>query len=488
MSELLRVQESHTKSLLKKQGVNGTAIGEKWVNGVPTGQQAVLVFVQKKFSAKSIADPNVLTAFSAKDLIPTEIDGIPTDVIEVGQIVKQAFKSKMRPIKPGFSVGHGKITAGTIGGVFLDKNNEAVILSNNHVLANENDAKAGDLIYQPGPLDSSGGGNDIGALKRFMMIKKSGNLHDSAIAKIHPSLISTLVDDTYPQINTRLTGFGDAVVGMQVQKCGRTTGYTVGRVIGINASFTIAYDFGDARFDKCVVCTNMSEGGDSGSIIQDMDERAVALLFAGSPRVTIANPMSLVRDFYGLKLYSDEPSKYHDSMAFSGYNWHIQSSGTDTVAVKAGVLTIDAMANHHCCLEMPIANFKTARCTVNTGSGKGATWASGLSIHWPNGYLKVNLRYGSAFGGYINGTYNINIGKVKPNKQYDLRIATKSTSYVCEVLDGGKWYTIIEVPKRIFPYPPIMVRIGKTDLNGGLTNYNQSGDKGTSFIKSFSLT
>ena len=63
-----KVQEAHTNDLLKKQGVTGTAVGEKWVNGKPTGKEAILVFVQKKFSAKSIANPNVLTKFSAKDL------------------------------------------------------------------------------------------------------------------------------------------------------------------------------------------------------------------------------------------------------------------------------------------------------------------------------------------------------------------------------------------------------------------------------------
>lgn len=502
MSNPYQVQELHTNTLLKKQGVNGTAVGEKWVNGVPTGQEAVLVFVQKKFSAKSIANPNVLTAFSADDLIPEEIDGVVTDVIEVGDIVKQAgYKGKVRPVKPGYSVGHGKITAGTIGGVFLDRNDDPVILSNNHVLANENDARVGDLIYQPGPTDARQNRKNvgwrkpvaglpyIGTLKRFVRLKKSGNTQDSATAKIHPSLIqANLVDDIYPQINTRLAGFGTAKVGTQVQKCGRTTGYTTGRVLGINASFTIAYDFGNARFDKCVVCTAMSKGGDSGSIIQNMNERAVALLFAGSSRVTIANPMNLVQSHYGLKLYADSPSKDHDTVHFSGLDWHVQTSGANKATVKAGTLHVDAMANHYCCLERPISNFRTVRCTLNTGGGKGATWATGLSVHWPNGYLKVNLRHNATFGGYVNGSYNINIGKVRPNKQYDLRIRSTGNTYVGEVLDGGRWYTVIEVPKRVFPHPPVMVRIGKTDLHGGLTNYHRSGPKGISLIRAFNLS
>jgi hypothetical protein len=369
------------------------------------------------------------------------------------------------------------------------------------VLANENDANLGDLIYQPGPTDSRQNPRNvgwrqpiaglpyIGTLKRYVRIKKSGNVQDSAIARIHPSLIkANLVDDTYPQINSRLTGFGNATVGMQVQKCGRTTGYTTGRVLGINASFTIAYDFGNARFDKCVACTAMSRGGDSGSIIQDMNERAVALLFAGSSRVTIANPMNLVRNHYGLQLWSDTPSKDHDTISFGGVDWHIQTSGNNKATIKAGTLHIDAMANHYCCIERPLSTFKAVRCTVNTGGGKGATWATGVSVHWPNGYLKVNLRHGATFGGYVNGSYNINIGKVRPNKQYDLRIRSTGGTYVGEVLDGGKWYTVIEVPKRVFPHPPTMVRVGKTDLHAGLTNYHRAGPKGISLVRAVNLT
>ena len=501
MSKPQQVQEANTNKLLRKQGVNGTAIGKKWVNGVPTEQEAVLIFVQKKFSAKSITNPNVLTAFSAADLIPEEIDGVPTDVIEVGKITKQGFKGKVRPIRPGYSVGHGNITAGTIGGIFTDKSGIPVILSNNHVLANENNSKTGDLIFQPGPTDSTQSRRNVGwkepvanlpyiaTLRRFNQLKKSGNLHDSAIAAIHPSLIkANLVNDTYPQINTRLTGFGDATVGMQVQKCGRTTGYTTGQVLGLNASFTIAYDFGEARFDKCVVLTAMSQGGDSGSIIQDMGGRAVALLFAGSPKVTIANPIGIVRDYYGLKLYSDAPSKVHNGVSFGGFEWYTRAAGADRATIKSGVLNIDALANHSCCLERPISNFKTVQCTVNTGSGGGATWGTGLSVHWPNGYAKLNLRNGGTFGGYVNGSSNISIGKVKPNTDYVLRFRKTGGTYIGEIQDNGIWYTIIEAPISVFPYSPTMVRIGKTDLNGNLSNYHVSGPNGATTIKGFTIS
>jgi hypothetical protein len=102
-----------------------------------------------------------------------------------------------------------------------------LILSNNHVLADENRAKAGDPIIQPGDLD---GGKDqgdrVGTLQGFIRLKRSGG-----------NLVCT-VDDNLRYSTRRLTGLGRlAGVGPEVldereevAKVGRTTGITRGRV------------------------------------------------------------------------------------------------------------------------------------------------------------------------------------------------------------------------------------------------------------------
>lgn len=485
------IQENNNEILLNKQGVQGTAIGEKWVDGKPTGESAILVFVQKKHPAESIISKHVLKKFSEADLIPTEIDGIRTDVIEVGKIVKHNYRTKMRPFRPGISVGHGDITTGTIGGIFIDNDGELVILSNNHVLANENKAKIGDLIYQPGPSDSAQDRSDIGwqepisglpyiaTLKKFCQLQPSGNTHDSAIAKIHPRVVqSGLINQLYPQINSRLTGFNAAIVGMQVQKCGRTTGYTTGRVLGINASFGVEYDFGNAKFDKCIVTSAMSKGGDSGSIIQDMDERAIGLLFAGSSKITLANPIEIVKDYYGLRLPETERAELNDG------KWMIKKSESSQVLVGE-TLKITAPANHYACLERKIQSFKSVEFAINTGTDKGATWGTGVSIHWPNGYIKINLRHTMTFGGYVNGSSNLSIGKTRENFWYKMRLKLTENSFIGEINEDGKWYTIVEASRKVFTDIPTLLRIGKTDLNGGLSNHNTSGENGSSEIKDF---
>jgi hypothetical protein len=64
----------------------------------------------------------------------------------VGRIAKHAlpwYRTRLRPLQPGATVGHYKITAGTIGAFATQKKTGlTVILSNNHVLANENAAKS----------------------------------------------------------------------------------------------------------------------------------------------------------------------------------------------------------------------------------------------------------------------------------------------------------------------------------------------------------
>ncbi len=134
----------HSKKIRRKANVVGTGVGEKWAGNIPTAKEAVIVFVREKLPASKLA---------AADLVPDSLDGVPTDVIAVGDLRAQAWKSKIRPIRPGFSCGHSRVTAGTIGGFFEDRDGQLVLLSNNHVIANENQSRRGDHIYQPGVFD-----------------------------------------------------------------------------------------------------------------------------------------------------------------------------------------------------------------------------------------------------------------------------------------------------------------------------------------------
>lgn len=97
--------------------------------------------------------------------------------------------------------------------------------------------------------------------------------------------------------------------GLLVQKVGRTTGETRGRVTAFELdNVVVEYDIGNIRFDDQIEIEGagndaFSDGGDSGSLIVDQNCGAVALLFAGGDTggsngkgLTYGNPIQAVLD------------------------------------------------------------------------------------------------------------------------------------------------------------------------------------------------
>src|SRR5260370_36078182 len=101
----------------------------------------------------------------------------------------------------------------------------------------------------------------------------------------------------------------NALLGLNVQKYGRTTHLTHGQITGVNATVTVCYDnacLKSARYgDQLIISPGgFSGGGDSGSLIvtDDANLKPVALLFAGSATVTIANRIDLVLLRFGVTI------------------------------------------------------------------------------------------------------------------------------------------------------------------------------------------
>ena len=163
VDQVIQAQASVEDEFLSRANVVGVAVGNKEDKTVADGEKAVVVLVEQKLP---------LAALSASDVIPKQLDGIRTDVYEVGYLrAYDTPRDRFRPTIPsGVSIGHFKITAGTLGVIVTDRNTgERLILSNNHVLANSNDAAKGDAILQPGPADGGQNPADIVAhLERFI--------------------------------------------------------------------------------------------------------------------------------------------------------------------------------------------------------------------------------------------------------------------------------------------------------------------------------
>jgi hypothetical protein len=189
--------------------------------------------------------------------------------------------------------------AGTLGAV-VEAAGTRFLLSNNHVLANENNLPVGSPIFQPGLLDQGNPISDrIATLTRLIALRAGQpNAADCAIAEI---LNSKTVSAAFLAKVGRLRSPEPiaATEGMRVHKVGRTTGYTTGVVFDVSADVKVEYDLGILTFQDQILIRGtdgmFSDRGDSGSVIVDRTtRRATALLFAGSPSHTVANPLAEV--------------------------------------------------------------------------------------------------------------------------------------------------------------------------------------------------
>jgi hypothetical protein len=292
----------------------GVGVGEKVTGGLPTGRACVKVLVARKYP---------LGRISRAHRIPPRVDGLPTDVEEVGyaralparprsprpsarplQAGAAEARRRHRPVPGGVSVGLGREAApfryaGTLGVVLADRNRSSLRLglSNNHVLADENRAPLGSAVIQPGSLDGGRDADSAGTLDRLepLRFENRPNRMDAAAFAFDPAIGSSaeILGIGLP------AGTADPELSSVVRKTGRTSGFTEGIVRAVRFDVTnVSYDQGLVRVDDVIVIEGVkgtfSAAGDSGSAILDARGRLVALLFAGSPSVTFAIPIARI--------------------------------------------------------------------------------------------------------------------------------------------------------------------------------------------------
>ncbi len=109
-----------------------------------------------------------LTDLDLRDLIPKEVDGVPTDVVEIGEIKALslhplAHVTRVRPLVAGVSIGNWAITAGTLGWFFKDGKGREMLGSNAHVFADDplKPSSSEKRIVQPGRYDQGSVPDDI---------------------------------------------------------------------------------------------------------------------------------------------------------------------------------------------------------------------------------------------------------------------------------------------------------------------------------------
>lgn len=285
VAEVMTVQNQHALTLEAIPGVIGTATGRD-----EQGRPAILVLTER---------PGVAG-------IPRMLDGKPVRPLMVGKPELFAKPEKPgggkggggvnftkradRPVPIGYSIGnYNECAAGTFG-CAVEKGGNLYVLSNNHVLARQNEGSSGEPIGQPGLYDNkprcSGYWSDtIASLSDFVRVQTGTNANntvDAAIAVSNSNMIGCATPSDYYGLPNSTPM--EAYVDMPIQKVGRN-GRTEGVVIGINTTVTLTYAGASTRFvDQVLTSGGFSKSGDSGSLIVTNDSNAnpVALLFAGT--------------------------------------------------------------------------------------------------------------------------------------------------------------------------------------------------------------
>jgi hypothetical protein len=316
---VMRVQDRETGRLMELPEVVGTATGLN-----DGGDPVILVLTENAAPAGRL---------------PKQIDGIEVQERVVGKIV--AMKGppgggggggegggggvshtaiQTPPIQLGTSGGwqydlaNGYCCAGTLGSLIQDGNKQ-YILSNYHVLeadivngGNGRTATTGNPVIQPGLIDIScnaGAAQQVATLSVRNALP--GSNVDAAVAEVLPGMVSAEILEIGGISSSTVAAF----INQTVKKSGRTTGLTRSKVTGLNATVSVAYEnecAGGSAFTKTftgqIIIDNKRSrflaGGDSGSLMvedTDTNPRAIGLLFAGSSRTAVANPIDEVLSF-----------------------------------------------------------------------------------------------------------------------------------------------------------------------------------------------
>ncbi len=290
------------------------------------GRHVVNVYVAEPVSVEEVR----AALFDGMAIQEASDDATPINVIVSGEIDAFSHRFRIRPAPAGVSVGHFKITAGTLGCLARartaagrscyprgDRRRRVLILSNNHVLADSNRGRCGDPILQPGPADGGVNPKDrIAVLERWVPINFAGraNLVDCADAWAWHKMVRK--EFIYlVRGRRRFFRVGSRPVrcrrGILVGKTGRTTQLTRGRITDCSATIRVRYPGrGVAVFRDQIAIRGIkktfSAGGDSGSLIWTWNKtrNPVGLLFAGGGGITFGNKIGHVLRALDIRLFT----------------------------------------------------------------------------------------------------------------------------------------------------------------------------------------
>lgn|GEM_PF-573817 len=291
------------EQFLKIPGVHSVGIGGRNRDGKPTGETVIKVFLVHKKPASDVLPD---------DLIPSEFEGVPTDVVECGYISKtappggrarmthvQLYQSRdmirRRPLIGGGNLMAKRASAGngTLG-CLLDRTDDTTkvyALTNHHVLFGSGNAGVADTrVGQPTNKDSITGccsdifgtfkaGEDGAHVDAAIVQLDNGMQWKAEVAEIgvlkgcHTVTVAEASSGTYAVrkrgSTTRLTGGVVESIG-NVSNSAGSTRYTISNGVVIRPN---AVDGSPAATPF------FCQSGDSGSVVVNNDNEVISLHF-----------------------------------------------------------------------------------------------------------------------------------------------------------------------------------------------------------------
>jgi hypothetical protein len=285
--ELQQIRAEVERELKQIPGVVGVGVGFKMTAGETVEEIVFQVFVEEKKSPDEVPP---------SELIPSQIRGVPTDVMTIPRGSTTAdptpgdLQKKRRPLAGGIQIKNNKSITSTSGttttiktsvgtlGCFARLNGDntgTYILSNEHVMLALG-AAVGDKIGQDEPVDCiCCDCNVIGIIHAAV----NNNVVDCAIAKLESdiAIVNEIVGIGTIQ---GITGAASLAVGDTVRKVGRTTSLKEGKIFSVSAPTDI-----DGKLYSDQISITPSSGlfvddGDSGAVVIDEDEKVIGLVMS----------------------------------------------------------------------------------------------------------------------------------------------------------------------------------------------------------------
>ncbi len=216
---------------------------------------------------------------------------------------------------------------GTLGALVQDASGHEYILSNNHVLAESDQARSGETIVQPGLMDGAcrplsdpaSTLHPIGSLDAWVPIASRHTNVDAALASVNPGAVNpsgAILELGQPENGTLsaappVAGSGEKLkpgdLSMPVVKSGRTTGLTCSHIGAIDLTVKVNYYKDCAETEPyytklfhhqiAVEGAHFTDSGDSGALVLDArNAQAIGLYFAGGANgsgeaLSLVNPI-----------------------------------------------------------------------------------------------------------------------------------------------------------------------------------------------------